>query len=140
VSRISDLVRQVELLEDHEQSSEALMELVHMDAAVGAKLALNLLLSAAGDVHLRAFAFNMLYTADREAAFDFIRKNAASSEPQVFAAILTEVTDDVGVLQESVELQQVVQFLLPMARSRRPAETGSTRDTIDSFLAIYPRA
>lgn len=140
MSRISDLVQQVELLEDYEQSSQALLELVRMDAALGAKLALNLLLSAAGDVHLRAFAFNMLYTADRQTAFDFIRKSAASSEPQVFAAMLTEVTDDVGMLEESVELQQVVQFLLPMARSRRPAEGGSTRDAIDRFLAIYPRA
>jgi hypothetical protein len=47
-----DLVRQVESLEDYEQVSQALMELVHLKPATDGQLALNLLRSTTGDAHL----------------------------------------------------------------------------------------
>jgi hypothetical protein len=139
-SNISDLVRQVELLEDYEQSSQALMDVVHLEPAVGARLALNALASSAGDVHFRAFAFNMLYRADRQAAFDFIREKAATCEPQVFGSMLAEVADDVGLLGESQDLQRIVQLLLSMVRERRKNELGVIDGCIKTFLDIYDHA
>ena len=136
-SNIHDLVRQVELLDDYEQSSQALMDVVHLDPAVGARLALNALASAAGDVHFRAFAFNMLYRADRQAAFDFIRARAATCEPQVLSSMLAEVADDVGVLEESQELRRIVQLLLLVVQTRGHAEPSVPTDDVNRFLAVY---
>lgn len=137
---ISELVRQVEILDDYEQGSQALMDVVRLEPALGAQLAMNALTSAAGDVHFRAFAFSMLYRADRQAAFDFIRENAATCEPQVFSSMLSEVADDVGLLEESQDLRQIVQFLLLIIRERQQNEPGGKMNCVKNFLDIYASA
>lgn len=139
-SNLPDLVRQVELLEDYEQSAQALMDVVHIEPAVGARLASNALRSAAGDAHFRAFAFNMLYRADRQAAFNFIREKAAICEPQVFSAMLDEVADDVGLLEESQDLRQIVQLLLSPLPEQGQSVSGVKQSCIDNFLGLYAHA
>ena len=130
-------MRQVELLEDYEQGAQALMEVVRLEPAVGARLALDALRSAVGDAHFRAFAFNMLYRADRQAAFDFIREKAATCEPQVFSSMLDEVADDVGLLEESQDLRRIVQLLLSIIRGRTGNVLGVKRSCIEKFFGLY---
>jgi len=139
-SNLSDLVRQVELLEDYEQGAQALTDVVHLEPAVGARLALNALRSAAGDAHFRAFAFNMLYRADRQAAFDFIREKAATCEPQVFSSMLDEVADDVGLLEESQDLRRIIPLLLSLIPERGQGVSGVKQGCIDQFLDLYAHA
>ena len=136
-SNISDLVRQVELLEDYEQGAQALMEVVRLEPAVGARLALDALRSAVGDGHFRAFAFNMLYRADRRAAFSFIQEQAATCEPQVFSSMLDEVADDVGLLEESQDLRRIVQLLLSIIRGQTGNVLGVKRSCIEKFFGLY---
>ncbi|WP_143074258.1 hypothetical protein [Roseateles sp. YR242] len=121
-TKIEDLVRQVECLEDYEQASQALMDVVHLEPATGGRLALNLLRSTAGDVHLRAFAFSMLYRANRAVAYEYARKNSGLCEAPVFLAMLGEVVEDVGLLNESTELQQVVADLRSAISHRTDSE------------------
>lgn len=139
-SNLSDLVQQVELLEDYEQSAQALMGVVHIDPAVGARLALNALRLGSGDAHFRAFAFNMLYRADRPAAFDFIREQAATCEPHVFSSMLDEVADDVGLLEESQDLRRIIQFLLSIIPERGQGASGVKQSCVDKFLGLYAHA
>jgi len=134
---VSALIKSVENLEDYEQSSQALMELVHCDPPTGARLALVILVSARGDVHLRAFAFNMLYRADRQNAFNYMREYASSSEPQVFAAMLDEVADDAGLLTTSEELQGIVRFLSASMKERGRGTSEPAQGRIESFSSTY---
>jgi hypothetical protein len=136
-STIEDLVKQVERLEDYEQASQALMEVVHREPATGERLALTLLRSKAGDVHLRAFAFSMLYRANRAAAFEYARENSSTCEPAVFEAILGEVADDVGLLSESSELQLMVAYLRRAISNRPDHHLEEIRRGAHEFLRVY---
>jgi len=53
--------------------------------------------------------------ADRTQAFAFIRQHAATSEARVF----WEMLHDIGLLEESPELQQMVLFLRSIVVLRR---------------------
>lgn len=136
-SNIEHLVKQVELLEDYELSSQALIDVVHQEPQEGARLALNIISSGAGDVHLRAFAFSMLYRADRTRAFEYIRQNSISCESKVFAAILMEIAEDVGRLHESPELRQIVDLLQPAILRRRKSMSVALQKSITEFLKVY---
>lgn len=113
------------------------MEVVHLEPATGGQLALNLLRSTAGDVNLRAFAFSMLYRANRAVAYEYARKNSVACEPPVFLAMLGEVAEDVGLLNESTELQQVVADLRSAISQRTDSDTEGVRRGAHEFLAIY---
>jgi hypothetical protein len=70
-------MKRVEDLLGYEDVSDAHLQVAHCEPAVAARLASNILPINAGDVHLRAFAVNMLYLTDRTQAFAYIRQNAA---------------------------------------------------------------
>jgi hypothetical protein len=114
-------MKRVEELLDYEDVSDALLQLAHREPAVAARLASNILSAHAGDVYLRAFAVNMLYLTDRTQAFAYIRQNAATSEARVFWEMLQEVADDIGLLEASPELQEMVRFLRSVVAVRQTA-------------------
>ena len=136
-SNIEDLVKQVERLEDYEQASNALMEVVHREPATGERLALHLLRSKAGDVHLRAFAFSMLYRANRATAFEYVRENSSTSEPAIFGAMLGEVAEDVGLLNESAELRQMVAYLRSAISHRPDNDAEAMKLAVNDFRRVY---
>lgn len=136
-SNFKDLVRQVEYLEDYEQAAQALMKIVHRDPATGGSLALNLLRSKSGDTHLRAFAFSMLYRANRSLACEFVRENSSVCESAVFLAMLGEVVEDVGLLDDSKELQQMVDHLRSAILHRSDVDNEATKQEVHEFLKIY---
>jgi len=113
------------------------MEVVHLEPAMGGKLALNLLRSTAGDVHLRAFAFSMLYRANRTVAYEYARENAGSCEAPVFLAMLGEVAEDIGLLNESSELQQVIADLRSAISHRTDSDTEVVKRGVHDFLAAH---
>lgn len=135
--KIEDLVRQVECMEDYEQASRALMEVVHLEPATGYQLALNIINSTAGDVYLRAFAFSMLYRANRTAAFEYAKKYSLLCETSVFLAMLGEVVEDVGLLKESTELQQFVAVLRSAISRRMDNDVDVMKRGIHEFMATY---
>lgn len=130
-------MNQVERLEDYEQASKALMEVVHREPATGGQLALNLLRSKAGDEHLRAFAFSMLYRANRASAFEYLQQNSSTSEPAVFGAMLGEVAEDVGLLSESAELRQMVAYLQSAILRRPDNDADSMKRGVREFRRVY---
>lgn len=136
-SNFEKLVKQVELLEDYEASSQALMEIVHREPVTGAQLASNILLSKAGDIHLRAFAFSMLYRANKTRAFEYMLENSSTCESVVFAAMLGEVAEDFGLLSDSRELQRVVAHLRSTIRARSDKDVEVVKRAIDGLLRIY---
>ena len=136
-SNIENLIQQVELLEDYEKASQALMDVVHQRPHEGARLALNIISSGAGDIYLRSFAFSMLYRADRAKAFDCSQRGAINCESEVFAAMLMEVAEDVGHLRESQELRQIVSLLQSIIPLRRSDESISLQKSVEEFLKIY---
>ena len=137
LSDIENLVKKVECLEDYEQASQALMEIVRREPESGSVLAMNLLRSNAGDVHLRAFAFSMLYRANRTRAFGYIRENSQMCEPAVFLAMLSEVAEDVGLVNESSELRQMVAFLRESISYRSDRQVDVVQRGVEEFLSTY---
>lgn len=136
-SSVEELVKQVELLEDYEEASKALLQIVHRAPATGERLALDLLRSNAGDVHLRAFAFSMLYRANKDTAFEYVRENASTCEARVFGAMLGEIADDVGLFDDSVDLQEMVAHLRSVIFHRHDKEADVVRRGVDEFLKVY---
>ena len=136
-STIEVLVKRVELLEDYEAGSQALMEVVHREPATGARLASGILSSKAGDVHLRAFAFSMLYRADRAGAFEYIRENSGACEPGVFAAMLEEVAEDAGLQDGSAALRDAVTQLRSAIALRGDGDSEAVRRAVDAFREAY---
>jgi hypothetical protein len=136
-ANIEDYIRQIENIEDYELASQALMEVVRLEPATGARLALNILRSKAGDKHLRAFSFSMLYRANRAAAFEYTREYSNTCDAEVFVAILGEVAEDVGVLNDSTDLQQVVSHLRFAISNRPDRDADAMKRGINDFLRVY---
>lgn len=136
-SEVELLIKQVESLEDYEQASQALMEIVHKEPVVGLCLALNILIFNKGDVHLRAFAFSMLYRVNKSAAFHYIQEKAKTCEPKVFLAMLGEVTEDAGLLNDSLELREMIAFIREAILYRRDYDTEELRRGVRDFMIAY---
>lgn len=124
-------------MEDYEQASQALMEIVHLEPETGWQVALNILRSNSGDEYLRAFAFNMLYRANRVAACEYAKAYSCLCETPVFLAMLEEVTEDVAVLHESTELQEVVENLRSAILHRSDKHTEQMKRGIREFTRAY---
>jgi len=134
---IIELVKQVEALEDYEVAADALLALSRRDPATCARLALRILAAGLGDVYLRASAFAMLYGCVRDVAFDYIHRHARDCEPYVFAAMLDQVVDDVGILQESVALQRAVRYLKPIVALRAHEDAPGLARIVADFYRYY---
>ncbi|MBS2533997.1 hypothetical protein KGQ20_14575 [Catenulispora sp. NF23] len=138
-SDIDDLVRQVQLPDDYEQASEALIELVSLDPDTGARVALKVLQDGIGDVFLRGFAFDLLYRAHQAAAVDLIEQSARTCEPHVFAEMLTEVAADEALAAESDEVRRAVSALRSALKARTPGDLEEISGSVDMFFEAYGR-
>lgn len=134
---VIELVRQIEALEDYEESSEALLQLSRLSPTTASSLALRILTEQAGDVHLQAFAFYMLYRTSRDVAFQYIAENSLTCDQAILAEMVGEVTTDVGLLPESVDLAEVVQLLRSTVAVRR-TEGRAIRESSERFEQAYP--
>jgi hypothetical protein len=134
---IDSMLHELNSMENYEEASNALLGLTRQRPDLAKKYASEILISEKGDSHMQAFAFNMLYRLDRDEAFNFIRQAANSCGVTVFAAMLSEVTDDVGLYSESIELREIVQFLRDKIAQRASFKTNYPAKAADAFLKAY---
>jgi hypothetical protein len=134
---IIDMIKQVELLEDYEQASQSLMDVVHVDPVTGGKLALNILKSNSADVYFRYFAFCMLYRANRSAAFEYITEHSSTCDSEVFGSMLCEISEDSGLYSDSCEIQKAVSQLKLALLQRSDIDIKSIGKNLHDFLEAY---
>lgn len=134
---LDGLIKEVNALEDYERASAALAEVAHRAPALGADLAMRVLDEARGDAHLRAFAFNILHSYDRARALRYAHEHMLSAEPLVFAAMLTEAAEDVGLLGESDEIRGVVAALSDALQRRPKDELATIQKSAEFFAKTY---
>lgn len=136
-SSLDDLLKAVDSLEDYETASAALMEIAHRAPLLGAQLALRILEEIKGDAYLRAFAFNILHSADRVRSLKYVNENMLSAEPLVFAAMLSEVAEDVGLLNDSDELRMTVVALADTLQKRKKDGLEIVQKSAEFFTKTY---
>lgn len=134
---LEDLVKEVNALEDYENASNALMQIAHRVPELGAELALKILREARGDEHFQAFAFNMLYSANRSQALIYVREHMLSAGAKVFASMLSEVAEDVGMLEESNDLKEIVAGLSEALRQRPQEQLLEFKKSVELFARTY---
>ncbi len=85
-------------------------------------------------------AFMHYYAIDRTAALDYIEEHAAQADVWLFASMLSEVSGDVGLLPEAVEILPAARLLLRLLRERElqdPAGIRSVDLEVEMFLQAF---
>jgi hypothetical protein len=105
------LVKSALVVEDFEESSAALLALKKRYKLRAGEVALQILHECIGDVFYRALAFEVLYAVSLDDAVAYIETCADKESAYVLGAMLTSVTEDVGVLECRGEILKAVSLL-----------------------------
>lgn len=66
-----------------------------------------------------------------------MRENSNTSEPAIFGVMLSEVAEDAGLLDESAELRQMVQYLQAVISHRPDKSAEAMKRGVDEFRRAY---
>ncbi|MBN7134790.1 hypothetical protein A7A76_08660 [Lysobacter enzymogenes] len=85
-------------------------------------------------------AFMYYYALDRTAALDYIEEHAAQADVWLFGSMLSEVSGDVGLLPEAVEILRAARLLLRLLRERELQDPTGIRSVdleVEMFLQAF---
>lgn len=136
-SHIDLLIDQVFSPDDYEMAADALAQLASEQPKIAARVAHRMLRERLGDQHLLAFAFNILYSKDRRLAWEYIQKNHQTEGIHVFAAMLTEIAEDVGLREELAGLEEIVELLAREIKARHRDDLKAIGESVSLFLEAY---
>ncbi|MFZ6873781.1 hypothetical protein ACO0LF_17115 [Undibacterium sp. Di27W] len=134
----SQLMATVNMLDDFDDALSALHALADLDKTAAEKLALEILVQQKGDVYFQASCFDVLYSTSLQRALEYMKENVRHVDVYLLGTMMSNVAEDLGIIQEHPEIKDAVIILKKSVLSRSAAEIESIRDDLDWFNQTYP--
>jgi hypothetical protein len=105
------LIRIIETLENYEEASETLSQLMDINPNKAKELSQLILWEERGDVFFQSSSFDTLYMLDLNGAIEFAKDNLHKLEAYLLGAIINNVTSDSAISDENIAIKQFVSLL-----------------------------
>lgn|GEM_PF-1173317 len=134
---IDQLIATVNALEDFDGAVSSLRLLVDIDKHAAVKLALEVLIQQRGDVYFQASCFDVFYSASLPRALEYINENANDVDVYLLGTMMSNVVEDIGIIQYHPEIEDTVIVLKKAAMSRSSDEIMKIKHKLDWFNQTY---
>jgi NDP-sugar pyrophosphorylase family protein len=131
------LINTINQLENYEEVSEALILLKETNPEKTLSLVKDLLENSKGDVFLRCFAFDILYSLNIEDALSYAESTISEMDAYMLSTVINNVTSDSAVVEENESIRKFVALIKGHLKTQGKIDLEELLDSIKWFNTSY---
>jgi hypothetical protein len=133
-----ELINTINQLENYEEVSEALILLKETNPGKTLLLVKDLLENSKGDVFLRCFAFDIMYSLNIEDALSYAESTISEMDAYMLSTVINNVTSDSAIVGENESISQFVALIKGQIANHEIPDHEELLDAVEWFNGSYP--